>query len=169
MKTTLMMAVTVDGLIAVDQDQAADWTSSADKKSFVEETTKAGVVIFGRTTYQTINHPLPERLIIVMTRDESKYQNIDGAVEYTSLSPQDLLKNLENRGYSSAVIAGGAKTNAAFLAANLVDEILLTIEPKIFGRGLNFTEGQDLDIDVKLLEITKLTDDAIQLRYQVIK
>jgi len=170
MHVTMMMAVTADGLIATDPDHAADWTSTADKKSFVEETKKAGVVIFGRTTYDTINRPLAGRLIVVMTTDPAKYADraVANAVEFTALSPTALLADLEKKGHQAVVVAGGAKTNGAFLAARLVDEIILTIEPKLFGRGLNFTEGADLDVTLKLLSVTSLNDDAIQLRYQVV-
>lgn len=60
-KVILLMAITLDGKIAKHTNQLAAWTSRADKKIFVSETKKAGVIIMGRTTYDTIGRPLPGR------------------------------------------------------------------------------------------------------------
>ena len=54
MKVVLLMATTVDGIIAKDVDEFIDWTGKEDKKYFVKITKEAGVVIMGSTTYKTI-------------------------------------------------------------------------------------------------------------------
>ncbi|MBI5621892.1 dihydrofolate reductase [Candidatus Falkowbacteria bacterium] len=171
MKLTLMMAMSADGIIALDSEHLTDWTSSADKQSFTDETKKAGVVIFGRSTYATINRPLPGRLNFILTSEPEKFasQTQPGVLEFFKGSPEQTIHALEAKGFPAAILGGGAKTNAQFLAAGLVDELLLTIEPKIFGQGIRFTEGQNLDMTLRLLDIQKLTEDAIQLRYQVLK
>ena len=56
---------------------------------------------------------------------------------------------MKKRGFKSAILGGGAKTNAHFLKAGLVDELLLTIEPKIFGNGISLCEGLNLDKNLK--------------------
>ena len=56
-----------------------------------------------------------------------------------------------------------------FLKDGVVDEILITVEPKLFGLGLNFTEGEELDLNLELLESKEIGDNAVQLRYKVIK
>jgi len=165
------MAITADGIIARHRMQNADWTSKADKKNFVAETKKHGVIIMGRTTYEAIGRPLPGRLNIVLTLDPKKYKakQVDGLLEFVSATPAQLIEQLKDRGYQSAMLGGGAKTNAIFLKAGLVDEIMLTIEPKIFGNGINFTESEDLDIELELLETKKLDDNVLQLHYKVKK
>lgn len=171
MKTVLMMVMTADGIIAKDKNQNVDWSSEADKEFFTTETKKHGVVIFGDTTYLAIGRPLPGRLNLVLSMDPAKYKDkeVKGLLEFFKGSPSEVLAHLEERGYKSVVLGGGAGTNAAFLKAALVDEVLLTIEPMIFGRGLNFTEGEDLDIKMELLELKKIDTNTIQLRYKVIK
>lgn len=171
MKLILMMAMTLDGIIAKDKYQNANWTSRADKKAFIAETKKHGAIIFGETTFAAIGRPLPGRLNLVLTTHPEKYQDqqIPGNLEFAGGTPQKIKTLLEEKGFKSAVLGGGAATNAAFLEAGAVDEILITIEPKIFGRGLNFCEGEDLDLKLKLLEVKKLGDDAVQLRYGLIK
>ncbi|OGY45608.1 MAG: hypothetical protein A2744_02880 [Candidatus Buchananbacteria bacterium RIFCSPHIGHO2_01_FULL_44_11] len=171
MKLILMMAMTLDGIIAKNSNQLADWTSKADKKAFIAETKKHGVIIMGETTFKTIGRPLPGRLNLILSMMPEKYadQTIIDQLEFFKGEPQAIIDHLESRGYESAILGGGARTNAAFLKENLVDEVLITVEPKIFGAGLNFTEGQNLDLNLKLLATKELGDNAVQLRYQVIK
>jgi len=171
MKLILMMAMTLDGIIAKDKTQNADWTTKADKKAFIAETRKHGVIIMGDTTFDAIGRPLPGRLNLILSLDPAKYQDkvIPNELEFIKDIPENIISFLNKRGYESAILGGGAKTNGAFLKAGLVDEILITVEPKIFGRGLNFTEGEDLDMDLELIESIEIGDHAVQLRYKVIK
>ncbi len=171
MKIALMMVMTADGIIAKDKNQNVDWSSEADKESFTTETKKHGVVIFGETTYLAIGKPLPGRLNLVLSMNPEKYKDKEekGLLEFYKGSPQEVIKFLEKKGFKSAVLGGGAGTNAIWLKAGLVDEVILTVEPKIFGRGLNFTEGEDLDVSLELLESKKINTNIVQLRYKVIK
>jgi len=163
------MAITLDGLVAKHTTHAATWTSKADKKVFIEETKKAGAIIMGQTTYDTIGKPLPGRLNVVMNITPDTSQNIPGTLEFTNTQPPELLKQLEERGYTSVIIGGGPTINGLFLKQGLIDEILLTIEPKIFGEGLNLFRGADVNLDLQLLEVNRLSDDVIQVRYSIKK
>jgi len=158
MKIVLMIAQTVDGIIGRDSNHLVDWSSKADKQSFVSETKKHGVVIMGRTTYDTIGRPLPDRLNLILTSTPEKYRQaeIPDLLEYRSGSPPEIVQYLESQGKDSAVLAGGARTNAQFLSAGLVDELLISIEPLLFGQGLTFAQGQDQDIALELIESKQL-------------
>tara|TARA_Y100000310_G_scaffold336139_1_gene419926 strand:- start:18782 stop:19285 length:504 start_codon:yes stop_codon:yes gene_type:complete len=167
-----MMAMTVDGIIAKNKSHNADWTSKADKKAFIAETKKHGAIIMGDTTFVAMGQKsLPGRLNLILSMEPEKYQDkiVANQLEFIKASPEDVVKNLADRGFESAILGGGARTNSYFLKAGLVDEILITIEPKIFGGGLNFTEGEEFDLDLKLLEVNKLGDEALQLRYKILK
>ena len=60
MKVSLLMAQTLDGKIAKDANHFPDWTESADKKFFRARTKESGVMIFGRTTFETLPGVLQE-------------------------------------------------------------------------------------------------------------
>lgn len=169
MKTILMMAITLDGKIAKHTTQLADWTSKADKKIFVEETKRVGVIIMGKTTYDTIGRPLPGRLNVIMDLEPDATKNIPDSLEFTNTQPVELLQELEGRGYESVILGGGATINGLFLNQGLVDEIWLTVEPKLFGEGLSLFNKADVDIDLELIEVRKLDDNVIQVRYRVSK
>jgi dihydrofolate reductase len=169
MKVILLMAITLDGKIAKHTTQLADWTSKADKKIFVAETKKAGVIIMGKTTYETIGKPLPGRLNIVLTSQPKVKQNIPQQLEFTNSPPIKLIKRLENKGYTEVILGGGSTTNGLFLKENLIDEIWLTLEPKIFGDGLLLFKGIAVDLNLELIEVKSLTDNILHIRYKIIK
>lgn len=168
MKIILMMAMTVDGKIAKSTNHLANWTSKADKKSFIKESKEAGVIIMGQTTYDTIGKPLPGRLNFVLSQTPDKFQNQSGLLEYFNGTEQEIIDNLESQGYKKAILGGGAFVNGSFLRAGLVDELLLTVEPKLFGAGLDLFSGDGVDIDVELIKVNKLDKNVIQLRYKVL-
>ena len=165
------MAQTLDGKIGKNSQHIANWTSTEDKKSFAKITKEAGVLIMGSTTFDTIGKALPGRLNVILTSKPEKYQDKQqpGLLEFFSGSPAEVVTMLENRGYQTAALGGGAKTNAAFLKANLVDEIFMTIEPILFGSGISLAEGSEMELKLKLLGTEKINDQAIQLHYQVLK
>lgn len=165
-----MLAATVDGKIAKSKTHLASWTSKEDKMSFIKETKKAGVIIMGRSTFATIGKPLPGRLNIILTSSPEKFKEEEkrGILEFIKGSPLEVVSLLKRRGYTLAILGGGANTNAKFLEAGLVDELLITVEPKIFGSGVDLFAGS-FDVDLELLNVSKLNKNTIQLRYRVIK
>jgi dihydrofolate reductase len=87
-------------------------------------------------------------------------------VKWVSGEPENVLKELEGMGYKSALLGGGCYLNTLFLGKKLIDEIILTIEPKIFGDGLGLF-GNDFNINLKLMELKKINDNSIMIKYKV--
>lgn len=169
MKVVLLMAITVDGKIAKHTTHPATWTSKADKKVFIEATKNAGVIVMGQTTYDTIGRPLHGRLNVVMNPQPDTSKNIPGTLEFTNTQPPELLKELEARGFGTVIIGGGSIINGLFLSQGLLDEVWLTIEPRLFGEGLPLFKGVDVNVDLQLLEVMKLDENVLQVRYRIIK
>ena len=165
MKVTLLMAITLDGKIGVDSDHFPDWTEKADKTLFKDYTKQAGVFIIGRKTYDTIGRPLPGRLNVVMTR--SPQETEDENLLFTDSSPKELLKELESRGFEEVVIAGGTTINTLFAQEKLIDGVIVTISPKLFGKGLSLF-GESIALDLQLLDVEKIGEQTIKARYKVL-
>jgi dihydrofolate reductase len=121
----------------------------------------------GSKTFDTIGHPLPGRKNIVLTRDKrrkSEWENLT----FTDESPKAILKDLEKEGFSEVILAGGALVNSLFAESNLIDEIIVTISPKIFGHGLSlFTP--EISMELELKEVERLGEELVYMRYLVIK
>lgn len=167
MRITLIVAGSVDGRIAADREQLTDWTSPEDKRFFVLKTKEAGVVIMGRRTFQTIGEPLAERLNIVMTHQEPKFDDIPGVLECTRETPHAVVRSLEARGYTEAAVIGGREIFSAFLAADLATDIYLTIEPLLFGSGIPFVENI-ASKKLQLMSMEKLGEQSVLLHYVVL-
>ncbi len=103
MKTMLIMAQTVDGKIARNSNEFVDWAGKADKKLFVEITRRAGVIIMGSKTYDTIGKPLPGRKNIVLTKNPERISDHADLV-FTKKTPGEILKGLEQEGYRVRVL-----------------------------------------------------------------
>ena len=166
MKIIMMMATTVDGKIAKSSNHFPDWTSKEDKKAFAQVSKKAGVVIMGEKTFQTFPKPLSERLNVVFSMNENP-KKIDG-VKWAKGEPKKILEELEKEGYKEALLGGGAYLNGLFAEKGLIDEVIVTLEPKIFGVGPSLFD-RDLEMNLELKSLDKINENSVLLRYNVIK
>jgi len=167
MKVIAIWAQSIDGKIAQDLKDALTWVSKEDKKHFSEATQKNGVVVMGRLTYEQIGKPLVNRLNMILTShaDEFSNEEIPNTLEFTNLSPKELLTSLEARGYTTVFIAGGSQVYSSFIEENLIDEYWITIEPKLFGRGIPAVKFEQ-PYSLSLLEFQKLNNNTLLLKYK---
>ncbi len=171
MKVILYMAVSVDGFVAKENDDTASWVSEIEWESYRKMTQEVGNVIIGRRTFEVAlregDFPFQNCFNVVVTDKEieNKWENDAIFVR----SPKQALKTLEEKGFSSALVGGGGALNGSFMQEGLVDEIYLDIEPVALGVGIQLFGGKDLDVRLKLLGTKKLSENEIQLHYQVEK
>lgn len=162
-----MVAITVDGKIARSADHFPDWTGKADKRLYVEVTKKAGVMIMGSTTFDTIGRVLPGRKTVVMTRNPERRSDREDLV-FTQAPPAAILSELAAAGYRQAVVVGGAKINSLFAREGLIDELILTVSPYAFGTGLSIF-ADAVDLKLALTEFRQLDENTLCVRYRVDK
>ena len=168
MKVTCLMAQTLDGKIARSKTHFPDWTETADKKYFRDFTKRAGVMIFGKTTFDTLPGVLPGRLTVVMSRRASDWDERQENLVFTRKSPLEILRKLKQLGYENPVVAGGAIINSLFARENLIDELVVTVSPVIFGEGFGVFEA-DVTVDLVLEQVEPLGENSLVLTYQVQK
>lgn len=168
MKVILYMAMTVNGFIA-KTDDGTEW-SSEEWGSYLEKVRETGNLITGRKTYFLYDDSnfseMGDPLVVVLTTDMSK-QNLE-KVKYVS-SAKDALKILEEKGFKTALVAGGSRTNTSFIKEDLVDEIYLDIEPIVYGDGIPLFSKNEKKLNLEFIESKMLNTNTIQLHYKVIK
>jgi len=167
MKVILVMALTVDGKIGRSSDHFPDWTGTEDKKNFAEISKKAGAVIMGSKTFDTFGFPLPDRKNIILTRDKnrrSRWENL----AYTDKKPREILRDLDKEGFSHVILAGGSLVNSLFAEENLIDEVIVSISPKIFGDGISLF-AKEISMELELEEMKKIGRNLVFLKYKVLK
>lgn len=171
-----MMVSTLNGKITRNNDSDIyKWTSKADQDHFFKLLKKYNLIVMGSKTYDSARNIMQlskRQLRIVLTRNLKKYQSdeLPGQLEFTSESPKELVKRLCQKNYKKLLLVGGSYTNTLFLINGLVDEIFLTIEPEIFGRGKLFILEKSLEVSLKLLSFIKLNQQGtLLLHYQIKK
>ena len=169
MKTTLFLSVSIDGLIA-DKEGIPLFPDGAweDWCSLVND---ADNVIAGRSSYEQLKNDdmasvlHPAHKIVLSSRDiepdDSSWQH--------AKSPLEALEMLENKGVEEAIIGGGRAVAHSFMCEQLVDYIVIDLQPVAFGVGTPMF-GDAIGIPrLKLLNSYSLNDDALRLRYQVLR
>lgn len=168
MKVILYMATTLNGLIAKTNDDTS-WISKEEWDSYSRITRAAGNLVVGHRTYDILTKQ-PEfsefkdvRLVVVAT----KPVKLIAQNHHIAESPKRALEILKDS--KEIVVAGGGRLNASFLSEDLVDEIYFDIEPKIFGTGIPVFHGLDFGRNLQLLNVSKVSENEVQLHFKVLK
>ena len=174
MKTILIFVSTLDGKITKwGEPDIRSWSSKYDQDHFDAIWNETRIIIMGSGSYLPDPvSPGPDHLFIVMTRHPETYSNkeLKGKLEFTSDSPASLVERFEKVGEEKLLVVGGPHIATLFLKDQLINEIWLTIEPLIFGKGGNFVIEEELDISLKLLSYSKVNEEGtIVTKYQVVK
>jgi riboflavin-specific deaminase-like protein len=84
----------------------------------------------------------PEQEVVIATGSDSVLQGTTARIEYLRTGddlPLLMTKLREERGIRSVLCEGGPTLNSYLLAAGLVDELFLTLNPKLSGGAAAFT------------------------------
>ena len=105
---------------------------------------------------------------MVITSNPNRHTSIDGVLEYHNGNLENLISELESRGYTSCIIAGGSSIYSEFMKRELVDEMYLTITPNIFSNGIPIFRDIDKQLNIKSSRVKKLTKKNKELNeYQI--
>jgi dihydrofolate reductase len=174
MRVTLVAAQSVDGFITKHGEPGTAFTSAADQAHFRRALGQFDCGLMGGETYRVARDVIrsrrgPNRLRVVLTRRPEAFaaDAEPGVLEFTQGPPAEILQHLERRGHRACALLGGAQIHALFLAARLVDELWLTLEPCLFGTGTPLV-GAPLDAQLRLLGSERLDgSDSLLLRYSL--
>ena len=174
MKVILVFVSSLNGKVTKwNNPYVRSWTSKADQEYFKNLLDNSELVITGSNSYFADPlQPSDKHLIVVMSShaDDYKENEIKGRIEFSAESPSDLVTRFEEEGYKMMTVVGGPGTATCFLKNNLVDELWLTLEPKIFGTGKNLVNEDMFDVELKLRSIEKVNDRGTLItKYSVIK
>lgn len=163
MKVSLLAAISIDGFMA--DRNVAGWSSEEDRAFFIEETVGTGAVITGRVNFDTFPGPLPQRYNIVITR-HPKPSTED--VWYTNVSPEEVIAELEAKGFKEVSVIGGAQINTLFMEAGLITDLYLTVRPYIYGAGIPLFADLTKEFSTELVNSKPLGPGEILNHYKVI-
>ncbi len=150
-------ASTIDGKIALGADHFSDWTSPEDKDFLHEMLDQSDVVVVGNNTYKTAIEPLSKRNCIVLTSSVATSERKSDKL--LLWNPVTTTFEAVAGNYKTAALLGGTQAYTYFLENDLLDELYLTIEPLVFGRGLPLFETKENKLTQFKLASTKQLND----------
>lgn len=176
MKVILVVVMSLDGMTTKNNNpDIYHWSSKEDQKHFFSLIEKSKLLLMGRRTYEQAKHLMQHkkgRKRVILTKTPQKYakEALPDMLEFTHTDPIYLVKQLEEQGYSQALLLGGAQTSTTFAQKHLIDEVWLTIEPYLFGNGISLFTAELIDFTLQLISARKLNKNGtLLLKYKVIK
>lgn len=176
MKAIMVAVSSLNGKLTKNEEtDIYKWASKEDAKLFFSLIKRHNLIVMGRETYEAARPIIklsPKKLRIVLTRNPERFKRLEvkGQLEFTNESPTQLIKRMETKGYKTMLLVGGSVISSLFFKENKIDEVWITLEPYIFGRGKNMVEEIDLDIPLKLISFTELNKKGtLLLKYSVVK
>jgi dihydrofolate reductase len=173
MKTIVVFVTTLDGKITKWNDpHVMRWSSAEDQAYFRKIWNESPLIVMGSRTFDFDPiKPSPKSLLHIMSWKPARYngKEVPGQLTFSDESPEALVARFQTD-YEQMLVVGGPTVATAFFQAGLVDELWLTLEPKIFGEGGNFAVGAELDINLSLISMEKVNDrGTLILKYRVLK
>ena len=165
MKTVLWAALTANGNYA--KNSADHPPKKETLEDFAAQVKKSGNFIVGRRTFEGFNtngggNPFGDIDIVVVSRG-----NLEMPGTKLVSSPQEALNYLRQKGHEVALLAGGESLHNAFLAENLVDELIFDVIPILESEGFNLLLPIGKFRNVRLLNFENIGGGVIQLHYLI--
>ncbi|MEK7616205.1 MAG: dihydrofolate reductase family protein [Patescibacteria group bacterium] len=148
MKIILAMVLSLDGKSTKADLSPNLWASVEDQGFFHDLKKKIGTIIVGRKTWEAAGKPSGDGIRRIVMSRETGFALPDDVEE--------------------ALLVGGSELNAEFFKRKLINEIYLTIEPKIFGKGLPLAQDIPLEVELELINVERLNPQGtLLLHYRV--
>lgn len=167
MKTTLFLAMSLDGFIA-KPDDSVTWSEEVwnNYGSFCSE---VGNLIVGRRTFELMKtggdfEKLTLKNLVVVSA--SRTSDDAGAAIFVR-SPRDAVAYFEGLGATHAIVGGGRILAQSFLSENLLTEIQLDVEPQIYGAGVPLFGEIEHQTQLSLIDVKKSGVSTVRLHYRV--
>lgn len=173
MKTILWATLTANGNYA--RNDPAHPPRSEALGDFAAHARATGNFIVGRRTFESFQaqskparadappapNPFASTAIVVVSG------SLQAPGVLSASTPRAALELLAERGHDTALIAGGERLHNAFLAEDLVDELVLDIAPVLEDDGFKLALPKGQYRELSLIETKPLGGGVIQLRYDL--
>jgi diaminohydroxyphosphoribosylaminopyrimidine deaminase / 5-amino-6-(5-phosphoribosylamino)uracil reductase len=163
---TYKVAVSVDGRVTVPGSR---WVSGEESRRLVHELrARSDAVAVGMGTFRADRPELTAREVAV-TRQPRRLVFGSGPVpdgfDLVSGPLDEALRQLGGEGVQSLLLEGGPTLATAFLAAGLVDKLMVFLAPVVSGAGPRFLGGLDERVRLHRLEARTVGEDVLLVAY----
>jgi dihydrofolate reductase len=172
MKLTVFCGVSVDGFLA-RLNHALDFLDAGGQEphGFEEFYGSVDVVVIGRKTFEVVltfgEWAYGKKPVVVLSSRPLDFSSIEGGiVEQMSGAPAEIATALEARGFKHAYIDGGL-TIQRFLAAGLIDRLIVTRVPVLIGEGIPLFGPVPHDISLRHVATRCYGGGLVQSEYEL--
>jgi len=173
--THVFIAASLDGYIA-RQDGDIGWLLQRDDPTedhgYTAFIADKEWIVMGRGSYEKVlsfeEWPY-DRPVLVLSRqlaDTSVPEALKGKVQFSCLTPKDVLNDLAAQNVKRVYIDGG-QVIQSFLREGLVADIVITTVPVLLGTGKPLFGSLPQDIDLTLLSSRSFPSGLVQSHYRV--
>lgn len=178
-KCSVFIATSLDGFIS-RTDGSIDWLNKASSLApkgedfgYQQFISSVDGMVMGRNTFEQVlsfgDWPYENLPVVVLSRQLDSFpENMPPDVSLTDENPIALVHRLSNEGLNHLYIDGGL-TVQSFIAADLIDEITITIIPILLGEGKPLFGPLPADMEFELLESKAFNFGFVQNKYRSIK
>lgn len=165
-------ALSIDGRIAgPDHDLSFLQTLTGKENDYEDFYADVDSLIMGAGTWEfMVRHgswPYAGKPTWIVTHAEELAPLAEGKpVERFSGDLAELVRLIGERGVKRTWLVGGGDLAGQLLAADLLDELILTVAPTFVGRGPTLADGQFDQRRFTLTELSRFGDDGVRLRYE---
>ena len=169
-KIVCNLATSVDGFIA-DENGGVDWLNDfqAEDYGMIDFFEQCGTAIMGSKTYEqalSFNSWFGKMEGVVFTSRKLSPFN-DEKINFFSGDPRPVVEQLHKKEKDSWLVGGG-QLITSFIDLHLLDELIITMVPRLLGRGLALCPSIKEVGNLQLLDSKAHTDGVLQLRYRVV-
>ena len=181
-KVTLGLANSLDNFIA-RKDGRADWLHWTDEVAEISARFMKTVdaLVMGRKTYEVMlasgEPSYPGATNYVFTRSAKKAsalrKQIAGKkaarnVELVSEDAAAFVGKLKTKKGKGIAVFGGGELARSLFEDDLIDEVVLNVQPVILGSGVLLFHEMNRQIELELLDVKRLKDGCVLLSYRVL-
>lgn len=168
MKTILWATLTANGNYA--RSTPAHPPKPQALADFAAQVAAYGNFIVGRRTFQEFQaQPQRSDANAGSTFAKAEVIVVSGSLQVPGgtcvTTPEAALARLREGGHERALIAGGERLHNAFLAADLVDELIVNVAPTLEGAGLRILLPEGQHRELTLLTSKALGGGVLQMHY----
>jgi dihydrofolate reductase len=172
MKLSVFCGVSVDGFLA-RPNHALDFlrTGEQEPHGFEEFYGSVDVVVIGRKTFEVVltfgKWFYGRKPVVVLSSRRLDFSSVQGGVvEQMRGEPAKIVTQLKARGFQHAYIDGGI-TIQRFLAAGLIDRLVITRVPVLIGTGIPLFGPVPRDINLRHVATRCYKGGLVQSEYAV--
>jgi len=171
-KLKYYVALTVDGFIGHEDGSVNGFLEQGEHVTDYLESLKTwfDVVLMGRKTYEFgfqfgVTNPYPwlKQYVFSRTMNESPDEN----VMLVSENVVEFVRELKNQSGKDIYLCGGSDLATILFEEKLIDEVVLKLNPALFGSGISLLSRSAKPIELELTRSKVYENGVLLLHYRV--